>query len=194
MKSNKSSDPDRWLEDHGDYLFRYAFLRLKNRDQSEEAVQETFAAALRNRSSYSGQSSERTWLTGILKHKIIDLLRKICREREMIQPPANDRDDDSINAFFDRHEHWDPKPEPWKNPASSLEEKEFYNVLHECIKKLPKKYAPVFTLRIMDDAPSEEICEIFAITAANLHVMLYRARLQMRRCLEINWFGLRNRK
>ena len=74
------SDPEQWVELHGDYLFRYAMTRLRDASKAEDAVQETFLAALKGGKSFAGRSAEKSWLTGILKNKIADYYRKASRE------------------------------------------------------------------------------------------------------------------
>src|SRR5688500_10622854 len=84
---SQSPDPERWLDDHGDYLFKYAVFRLRDDIVAEDAVQETFLAALKAYENFEGRGSERTWLVGILKHKIIDHFRRVGREAPIGEEP-----------------------------------------------------------------------------------------------------------
>jgi len=180
------SDPAKWVDTYGNYLYRFALGRLRNPELAENAVQETFLAALQANKSFAGRSSERTWLVGILRHKIIDHYRKKYRE----VPVSNLKSDqETVDSFFDRTEHPKKFPSKWlPDPRELSENKEFWEVLEKCLKKLPKATADAFSLREMDKADTEEICKILGISATNLWVMLHRARLQLRGCLEENWF------
>lgn len=182
-------DPDRWVEQHGDCLYRYALLRVHQADTAAEIVQETFLAALRSRGSFAGQSTERTWLMGILKHKLIDHLR--ARQRE----GSDDRVEEAattLDDFFDSRGLWKNKPNDWgADPAEALQRREFHEILEGCLGKLPERLANAFFLRELDGWNPEEICTAIAISPTNLWARLHRARLLLRRCLEIRWFGAR---
>jgi RNA polymerase sigma-70 factor (ECF subfamily) len=179
-------NPEMWLEDHGDYLFRYALVRLRDREIAEDMVQETFLAALRAREKFQARSSVRTWLIGILKHKILDHFRKSYRE-----PPISDllSSEDPSETLFDEEGKWKLRPIPWTDdPRAVLEQKEFWETLLRCMSELPRRLAEVFALRELEGLKGEEICNLTKISATNLGVMLHRARMRLRRCLEINWF------
>jgi len=183
---HERTNPKDWIDQYGNYLYHFALSRLRNTTEAENAVQETFLAALKAKDSFSGKSSERTWLIGILKHKIIDAMRKSYREK-----PVTDlqKEEDAIDQFFDYAGHpkgdvghWVPEPD------ELLEKKEFWKVFYECSGKLSKTAADVFLLREVEKLESKEICNILHISLSNLWVLLHRARLQLRECLEINWF------
>jgi RNA polymerase sigma-70 factor (ECF subfamily) len=175
-----------WLNTHGDYLYRFALARLRDPHQAEDAVQETMLAAIKN-PSFTGESSARTWLTGILKHKIIDAQRKQMREQPVSNLIDLDAEDNSMDDFFDKTGHWVDAPQRWGVPDDTLQQKQFLAVLDDCIKKLPKKLAALFMLRDVQETENEIICKELDITATNAWVMLYRARMSLRKCLEINW-------
>lgn len=181
------SNPDGWVNEHGDALFSYALSRLKNRASAEDVVQETFLAAIRSQKRFSGSSSIRTWLIGILKHKIIDLIRKESRE----QPAEGiENMEEPEELFFDRKGRWRIKPVAWQvNPDQILEQKEFMAVLFQCLKHLPDRLHRLFVLRELEDQGSDFICKELGITPTNLWVMLHRARMRLRGCLTENWFG-----
>ena len=187
-----NADPGRWLDEHGDYLFKYAVFRLRDDTAAEDAVQETFLGALKAYEKFQGRGSERTWLVGILKHKIIDHFRKAEREA----PIGEEGDDGPEHAdFFERSDEWvghwnaDCAPSEWHaTPAELIERSDFWKVFSDCLSPLPQRTASAFTLREVDGLKSEEICEILSISVNNLWVMLHRARLHLRNCLEINWF------
>lgn len=176
-----------WLDEHGDALFRYAMARVRTRETAEDLVQDTLLAALRGK--FDGRSSVRTWLTGILKNKIIDHYRKKGRETAFTDLGAPG---DANDAKFDPDGYWDHDlgPKDWK-PASAevLHREEFWQVLRGCLDKLPPRTAEVFRLRVVDEVASAEVCEATRVSEGNLWVMLHRARAGLRDCFERNWFG-----
>lgn len=182
-----SPNPEKWLDEHGDYLFGYAFARLQDRGVAEDMVQETLLAALEAKDRFEGRSSERTWLVGILKHKILDHLRSHSREipvTELLEP------DGEMEALFDERGKWKEGPAPWRDdPQSFLHQKEFWNTLVQCLEELPGRLGRVFALRELEGLGTNEISNLFGVTSTNLGVLLYRARMRLRRCLEINWLG-----
>lgn len=188
----QTPDPGAWVDEHGDYLFRYAKFRLREDAVAEDVVQETLLAALQAYHNFAGRGSERTWLVGILKHKIMDYYRRLSREI-----PASQLEGDALthDEFFrDSGEwtgHWRPDQAPvdWQsNPAEMLQQSEFWEVYSQCLSPLPRRVASAFTMREVDGLTSEEICAVLSISVNNLWVMLHRARLHLRRCLELNWF------
>lgn len=188
-----ASDPDTWVDRYGDYLFRFAMLRVRDPGVAEEVVQDTLVAALQARERFSGKSSERSWLTGILKHKIIDHFRRITRERPVddVQPWTDEHEE-----LFDADGHWrmtgGSSPTEWDlSPSRTLEQKEFFEALAQCLSKLPRRIADAFTLRELEEMRTDEICKALNISPTNLWVMLHRARVQLRRCVQLNWFNRR---
>ncbi|MDZ8118217.1 sigma-70 family RNA polymerase sigma factor [Pontiella agarivorans] len=181
------NEPQQWLEEHGDALFSYALSRLKNRSSAEDAVQETLLAALRSQDRFSGSSSVRTWLIGILKHKIVDLIRKEGREQPIDEIETFETPEEE---FFDRKGRWRIKPVEWKvHPDRVLEQKEFMGVLFQCLEHLPDRLHRLFVLRELEEQDSALVCKELGITPTNLWVMLHRARMRLRGCLTENWFG-----
>ena len=175
-----------WLNAHGDYLYRFALARLRDPHLAEDVVQETFLAAIKS-PSFAQQSAPRTWLTGILKHKIIDVMRK--NVREISASDLIDDEDANVDDFFDDAGHWVDKPLKWDMPENALEQKQFLGILQTCMEKLPAKSAQIFMMRDVHETENEEICKELNISTTNAWVMLYRARLGLRKCLEINWLG-----
>jgi len=190
-QSNKPSfpplNPETWVDQYGDYLYHFALSRLRNSTDAQNAVQEAFLAALKSKEKFQGKSSERTWFIGILKHKIIDIMRKNYRE----QPITNiAKENETIDQFFDHTNHMKKKPGNWHlNPKEILEKKEFWKVFHRCQEKLSQTARDAFTLKEIEKVDGKEICKILNITPANFWVLLHRARLQLRQCLEINWIN-----
>lgn len=175
-----------WLNAHGDYLYRFALARLKDPHQAEDAVQETMLAAIKS-NSFEGGSAVRTWLTGILKHKMIDLQRKQLREQPVSDLVDLDDTDTSMDDFFDQFGHWLERPLAMSLPDDALAQKQFLSILDDCINRLPAKLKVIFMLRDVQETENEMICKELNITSTNAWVMLYRARMGLRKCLELNW-------
>lgn len=182
-------DPSSWLDEHGDYLYRYALLQLRDSAAAEDAVQETLLAALTAWERFAGQSSVRTWLTGILKHKILDTFRAQAREPQM--QSLHGEGEDELEALdrllFDRTEHWADPPHAWGDPEASLEQQRFWVALQRCLEELPPQLAAAFHLRELAGLETGEICKELNITATNCWVMLHRARLGLQQCLQLRW-------
>jgi RNA polymerase sigma-70 factor, ECF subfamily len=175
-----------WLNEHGDYLYRFALARLRDPHQAEDVVQETFLAAIKS-PNFAEQSAPRTWLTGILKHKIIDVMRKSVRE--VAASDLMDDEDANMDDFFDAKGGWTDKPLKWDMPENALEQKQFLGILQTCMGKLSAKAAQLFMLRDVQETDNEEICKELNISTTNAWVMLYRTRMTLRKCLEVNWIG-----
>lgn len=186
------SDPERWVDEHGDYLFKFALMRLRDPAKAEDAVQETFLAALKGGRSFAGRSAEKSWLIGILKNKIFDHFRKASRETSFTDMEFNqDEDGDRFTGDSPAQGGWihDRGPQEWSRAGESLDNELFWKTYRDCAGKLPKNVAAVFNLREVDGMESKEICSLLNISESNLWVMLHRARLALRRCIESNWFG-----
>ena len=179
------------IETHRPYLYRYALLHVRDTDRAEEVVQETLLAAIESAGRYAGRSSVKTWLTGILKHKITDLFRKQARETPVPQAPDGEDDQEFADHYFDqaRQEHWISPPTAWADPEQSLEQKRFWEVFERCAAKMPPQLARVFAMRELMGMDTADICKELDISSTNCWVILYRARMSLRECFEINWFG-----
>ena len=165
-------------------------LRLRDEHQAEELVQETFLAALQAQGRFSGGSSVRTWLIGILKHKILDQFRREAREVSLNDAGFDvDEDDSLMEDSFAADGHWRASLADWGNPEQMLENGQFWAIMQYCLDRLPKRLARLFMLREVLEEGTEEICKDLAITPTNLWTMLYRARLGLRQCLDKNWVG-----
>lgn len=176
------------IEKERSYLLRYALLQLRSPAQAEDAVQETLLAALEGRERFGGRSSLRTWLTGILKHKVIDYLRRSSREQPLTGSDDDRSEAEAVDALFAEDGHWREMPSDWGNPAGAFENSRFWTAFELCLQRLPARTAKVFTMREVMDMTTEEICQELAITTTNCWVMLHRARLTLRECLEMTWF------
>lgn len=166
-------------------LLRFARTQLRNEAWAEDAVSETLLAALEKPLSFAGQSQLKTWLVGILKHKVIDQLRRHAREATVL-----DSDDgaDLDELLFKTDGHWREAPKEWGDPEHALRERQFFDVLEACMEHLPGVQGRVFMMREWLDLGSDEICKELAITSTNLWVLLHRARLRLRDCLQQGWF------
>lgn len=177
------------IDAHRRYLLRIARLQLRDGDLAEDVVQETLVAALSARQSFSGRSTLRTWLTGILKHKIVDAIRQKSRRPLLAASLDEEADLDGFDPMFTDTGAWQAPPADWGDPENALSRQEFMEVLNQCLERLPPATARVFTMREILELESDEICKELTITANNLWVILYRARMSLRQCLEQNWFA-----
>ncbi|MEA3461102.1 MAG: sigma-70 family RNA polymerase sigma factor [Bacteroidota bacterium] len=187
-------DPQKWVERYGDYLFNYAVVRVNDSGKAEDLVQETFLAALKARDRYRGDSTERTWLISILKRKIIDTYRKKYSSRESA---FGEHEGSVFDGDFYRSEepfrgHWLEGKGPNSHsflPEGELEQEELMKFIKLCIENLQPQLAAAFIMRMIDEEDSDTICKELGITPSNLWVMLHRARLKMRDCLEKKWLN-----
>ncbi len=182
-----SIDLTQWLDEHGDYLFRFACRHFREREVVEDLVQETFLAALEASSRFQGHSSPRTWLTSILRHKIIDRIRRAGRET-----PPKLEGTESLDEYFNRVGHWRERSgtNHWAHdPETGRRQDEFLVVLKKCMDSLPENHRRVFLLREVTELESDEICNLLDISSTNLRVMLHRSRLSLQKCLALKWLS-----
>jgi RNA polymerase sigma-70 factor (TIGR02943 family) len=178
------------LAQHQAYLLRFARLQLRNDVWAEDAVSETLLAALAKPQSFGNRSQLKTWLVGILKHKVVDILRQ--RQREVsLQADEGDGGEELDALMFKADGHFAAQPADWGDPEQELNSRQFFVVLEACAEKLPPAMARVFLMREWLELSSEDICKELQLTPTNLYVQLHRARLRLRECLELNWFGNR---
>ena len=186
-----SLDPESWVDEYGDYLYNYALLRVREGDIARDLIQETFLAAVRAKDDFARNSSIRTWLTAILKRKIIDYFRTSRREIPMSELEKSDAFSESL--FRDTGKWiacWkiDRGPVKWGiAPADALEQEEFWRTLEDCLGKLPDTLSRAFVLREIEELSTDEICNVLDVTPTNLWVLLHRARVRLRQCIEDNW-------
>jgi RNA polymerase sigma-70 factor (ECF subfamily) len=180
----RAAELEAWLEQYGDQLFAYARARVADDHEAEELVQETFLAAFKNQDQFAGRASPGTWLTAILRHKLINHYRRESRR------PTTSHETPIEEILFDERGIWKVTLGAWpKRPEREMERAEFWQVFRNCLQKLPKRIAEVFVLRVLDDMSSEMICKELNVSPANLGVRLHRARLGLRTCLGKHWFG-----
>ena len=182
--ATSSVNPDLWVDEYGDYLFRYAMSRLRDENAAEEVVQETFLAGVRFQDRYTGQGAERAWLLGILKRKIVDHVRRRTRyDRDGSYEGSNDPSE----KMFDQNGNWKTGAFPTLTPDMEVESKEVWGVVEGCLEHLPQGQQDVFVLSVMEEMSSEEICKELEITPSNLWVRLHRARLGLAQCVGSRW-------
>jgi RNA polymerase sigma-70 factor, ECF subfamily len=168
-------------------LLRYAKLQLRDEAAAEDAVSATLLAILEKPDAFQGGSSLRTYATGILKHKLVDYVRRCSRE-VAITTTEDESIDDAIEALFKEDGHWQDKPQAWAEPEASLEQTQLRAALELCLEQLPARLGRVFMMREWLEKETSEVCDELGITANNCHVMLFRARMLLRTCLDTNWF------
>lgn len=185
-KKEYKADPHKWLELYGDMLYQHALPRINDSVLAEDLVQDTFLSALKGLDGYKGEASEKNWLFTILKNKIIDHYRKKATEQAVVTMP----DLQIAGEWFNEEGAWaeNSKPKDWQAADDTVEKKEFQKVINWCKDHLKALQQHVFTLKYMEDLDSDEICKLLNISSSNYWVLIHRARLQMRDCVEKNWF------
>ncbi|HSN20614.1 MAG TPA: sigma-70 family RNA polymerase sigma factor [Usitatibacter sp.] len=176
------------IESHRPYLVRYATAQLRDAQAAEEAVQEALLAALEGLASFQGQSTLRTWLTSILRYKIADHQRRAVQERARFED-AGESDEAWLDELFDETGHWRDPPQAWANPEAAFEQRRFWEVFERCLGRLPGAGGRVFFKREVLGEETAEICRTESITPSNCWVILHRARIALRGCLEMHWFA-----
>ncbi len=180
------ADPQKWLEFYGDLLYQYTLPRVNDKEVAEDLVQETFLSALKGVHNYKGDSSEKNWLFAILKNKIIDYYRKKASEQKvMSRPNPQGSEDDWFNDEGDWGEN--RKPKNWHTSDNPTERKEIQKIINICKDHLKTLQQHVFILKYLEELDSNEICKVLNISASNYWVLIHRARLQMRDCVEKFW-------
>lgn len=183
------------FDSHRPYLFKFAMLQTRNRDTAEDLVQETLVAALAAAQGFSGKSSLRTWLTSILLHKVVDLRRKAGRQQSIsIDAAQDDGGAEAVEALFRENGRYVELPEDWGDPAQALTQRRFLEALEACVQGLSETAAQVFLLRDMMGLSTEEICSELSVSSTNCSVLLYRARMRLRACLEQRWLAPDDRR
>lgn len=183
-------DSELWVDRYGDMLYRYTLVRVKNPDTAEEIVQVTLLAALQSKGSFQGRSTEKSWLFGILKHKIMDHFR-VLKNQRTYELTTDDGPDPLENAY-QSDGHWANLPKNWDtDPHKAAENKQLVAALGQCLDKLSDKFRNIFVLKEIEGLSSEQICKDLNIKPTNLWVILHRARNQLRKCLETHHWNTR---
>jgi RNA polymerase sigma-70 factor (TIGR02943 family) len=186
IKQKHTLNTNKWIDNYADYLYNYSISRVNNADLAKDLVQDTFFAGLKSAKNFQGKASERTWLVSILKRKIIDYYRKINSKKGQAEVRMSFYDDgENEGSWLEER-----VPQSWDNASEKkIENEELKNQLESCIQKLPEKYAIVFRMKTVQEFETEEICKELDITSSNLWVIIHRARTQLRKCMEDNWFN-----
>ena len=195
-KPNKTLNPELWLDNYGDDLFAWAYHRTGKRALAEDLVQETFLSALKSMKNFRGDSNEKTWLFSILRNKIVDHYRKafVKYEMEASRLGSSGSGESFIGKYFDNMGSWNSnqKPHNWhEDEKHLLDDDEFRQILQMCIGILPEKWKALITFKYMEEKATSEICKELNITSSNLWVIMHRAKLQLRRCIEENFIDER---
>jgi len=183
----QSSNAEDWVDEHADVMYRYAVARVGRTHVAEDLVQDALLAALKARDTYQGRASLRTWLFGILRHKILDHLLA-CRRAN--PSGTGDADAAAVEGWFDEQGRWLRPPNSWSlDPAAQAENQELWEVFRGCLCGVSPGGREIFARRVMDHESCESICEDLELSPANLWVILHRARAILRACVEMRWFG-----
>ena len=181
--------PAQWVFLYADYLFGFAMMRLNDDEQAKDLVQETFLAALEKADQFKGKSSEKTWLTAILKNKVIDVYRKNASGFNK-KTGVKEAQDEQQDFFNPDDGHWKEAHQPKEFGTENqdlLLNKEFNQVLEKCMQKLPALWLAVFTMKHLDEEATDFVCRELKISAANFWVVIHRTKLNLRACLQKNW-------
>ena len=181
-------DAERWLEQHGAALYSFAIVHVNDAQRAEDLVQDTLLAALDARRRYQGSAPVRTWLTAILRHKIMDEYRRRGREAAVLDTTADTRDDQApaTDDDFLSNGRWRHPPASWGDPVKTLSGQRLWVIIERCLERLSPRMARLFVLRELWEMDTGEVCRELSMTPSNLWTTLHRARLSMRRCLERN--------
>jgi len=169
-------------------LLRIARLQLRNDAWAEDAVSETLISALEGASRFGGQSQLKTWVVGILKHKIIDQFRRGGREVS-IEAATEAAQVETFDELYTPDGHRVDQPLDWGDPEASYSRVQFFEILQACVEELPAALARIFMMREWLELDTAQICKEIGISATNCFVMLHRARIRLRECLEHRWFA-----
>ena len=186
VAENNIINPEKWVSEYGDYLYGYAMSKLFSKDLAEELLQETFLSAFQSKDNFKGKSNEKTWLVSILKRKIFDYYRKKSKSKEVLPNYESPFIEDSF-----MHGRWKQENAPlaWDiGDADLLQNEDFVGILKKCITYLPDKWKAVFTLKHLEEASNNEICEELEVSESNIWTILHRSRLKLRECIEKLWF------
>ena len=184
---NHQLNPHHWVAAHADYLYAYTITRINDEEQAKDLVQETFLAALEKTANFEGKSSERTWLTAILKNKIVDVYRKKSSGLKTMDIKTAEQEQ---NDFFAEDGHWigDHGPKEFGvEDKDHIVGKEFDHILKKCMEKLPALWMAVFTMKHIDEEQTDKICTELKVTSSNFWVIIHRTKLNLRACLQKNW-------
>lgn len=182
MPKNKL-DPDKWVGRYANYLYNYSIVRVNDHEVAQDLVSETFLAGLRSKDNFKGNSTERTWLIAILKHKIIDHYRRKNSQKGSAEVQVEWHDEEQEGSWLEERVGDEQNP----NISDIIENRELGAAILACLETLDEKHAEIFRLRTIENYETEAICNEFGITPSNLWVIIHRARKAMVDCLKENW-------
>lgn len=195
-KQTATCNPEQWVDQFSDYLYSVACIQINDKEMAKDLVSETFLSALQNLHSFRGESSEKTWLTRILNNKIIDHYRKTSTVSKNLKHYLETSDEQFYQAFFEKSYmsdyHWKKDTSPSNDEQFTdflLTNNDFQTALEFCLDQLSPKLKPVFVAKFLHEQESEEICKEFEITSSNYWIIIHRAKLLMRACLELKWIN-----
>ena len=182
---------DAFVMELREQMLKFARLQLNDEQLAEDAVQEALVGALRNSKSFARKSALKTWVFAILKNKISDVLRGKYRRNEVSDDSECNKSENLSDELFNDNGHWhaDERPLNWGAPQKMVYDEQFWRVMDACLNHLPANQARAFMMREFIELSTDEICESLEVSVSNLNVMLYRARLRLRECLENHWFA-----
>lgn len=176
-----------WVHAHGDYLYGWAYHKTGSMETAEDLVQDVFLAAVKNFNRFKQESTPKTWLLGILNNKIIDHYRKSAKKELSL-------DDDThqlTNSFFGSNGKWKSNvlEVAWSNETNLLDNPAFNNVMNVCMDNLPPRWRLAVISKYIFDKETLEICHELEISKTNYWQVLHRAKLSLKKCVDMNWFG-----
>lgn len=179
-----------FITDLRSQMLKFATLQLRDTNQAEDAVQEALISAFKNCKSFNGKSAFKTWVFAILKNKVVDIIRGKSRYVAISDLQGDSDEQEDFSVLFEKSGHWkkEHKPSNWGDPENCFENEQFWLIFESCLNKLPSHHAQPFMMREFIGLESAEICKELALSTSNLHVVLYRARMGLQKCLEKNWF------
>ncbi len=193
MSAQRESDlfqDSTYISDLREQMLKFATLQLRDKTQAEDAVQDALISAYKNCKAFAGKCAFKTWVFAILKNKIIDLIRGKSRFVAIADLQENSEDQEDYSFMFDANGHWQAEhsPSTWNNPENTFKQQQFWLIFETCLNKLPGPQAQTFMMREFIGLESDEICKELALNTSNLHVLLYRARMSLQKCLDTKWF------
>ncbi len=186
---DKRSQFSVWVKIYTDSLYNWAYYKTSSKEVAEDIVQETFLAAYKSMDKFEGKSSPKSWLTSILNHKIIDYYRRADRKNVSLQGMEEDRAIQVTDDYFDDRQQWKSRVVPafWEDQDHLLNNAEFVSVFDDCIEDLPGDWSMIVAGRFLENKKSKEICQEFEITLSNYWQIVHRAKLLLKKCIELNW-------
>lgn len=173
-----------WVENYTDDLYSWALYKVSDPELASDLVQDTFLAAAEKIDGFKEESAPKTWLFSILNHKIIDYYRKKVKQPVKV-------DNQVFSTFFDEGGSWkkEKRPQNWAEETHLLDDDEFKEVLKQCLDALPETWNTCVKLKYLSEKKGEEICQELNISTTNYWQIIHRAKLELRDCIEQNWFS-----